>query len=419
MKKFPKLCRFKARNLAFVHIDGGKRKLYLGKWGAPETEAAYRRFIAELVADVPVVASSVRGGEDERVVCVAELADAFLLDRADYYVKNGKQTGQLDRFRAALEFPLRYFPATSVDEFGPKKLLFCRDKMEKKRAIRSVLRQHARQLFPLRYQMGRRSRTRSSGNARRAPNGSGAQTRQVDRPRSRAGRIGSRRRRRRDSSVSTRPSRGDGSDSTFDRNAARRSLRDAVRRRRNLRRRLALRFALRQNRLAPRRRSEEARPARPASSSDFDAVPRRKVGRSGRVPLLAARRRPRPSVRAPSQPQNAPYPLATQARRPSENTSLRRVVFVGALRENRQKGGNSRRSRALDAEPPAPPLRDGSSGQVRTRSGANHARTRPRRRYANLRRTRLPKSRANRRRNRLTGDEIQTGESGKRSRRSA
>ena len=131
MKKFPKLCRFKARNLAFVHIDGGKRKLYLGKWGAPETEAAYRRFIAELAADVPVVASSVRGGEDERVVCVAELADAFLLDRADYYVKNGKQTGQLDRFRAALEFPLRYFPATPVDEFGPKKLLFCRDEMEK------------------------------------------------------------------------------------------------------------------------------------------------------------------------------------------------------------------------------------------------------------------------------------------------
>ncbi len=43
MKKLPKLCRFKARNLAFVHIDGGKRKLYLGKRGAPETEAAYRR----------------------------------------------------------------------------------------------------------------------------------------------------------------------------------------------------------------------------------------------------------------------------------------------------------------------------------------------------------------------------------------
>ncbi|MBR4835236.1 MAG: site-specific integrase [Thermoguttaceae bacterium] len=126
MKKFPKLCRFKARNLAFVHIDGGKRKLYLGKWGAPETEAAYRRFIAELAADVSVVASSVRGEPTERVVCVAELAD-----RAEYYVKNGKQTGQLDRFRAALEFPLRYFPATPVDDFGPKKLLFCRDEMEK------------------------------------------------------------------------------------------------------------------------------------------------------------------------------------------------------------------------------------------------------------------------------------------------
>ena len=54
-----------------------------------------------------------------------------MTDRAEYYVKNGKQTGQLDRFRAALEFPLRYFPASPVDDFGPKKHLFCRDEMEK------------------------------------------------------------------------------------------------------------------------------------------------------------------------------------------------------------------------------------------------------------------------------------------------
>lgn len=51
MKKLPKLCRFKARNLASVHIDGGKRKLCLGKWGAPETPAARRRCVATLVDD--------------------------------------------------------------------------------------------------------------------------------------------------------------------------------------------------------------------------------------------------------------------------------------------------------------------------------------------------------------------------------
>lgn len=54
-----------------------------------------------------------------------------MTDRAEYYVKNGKSTKQTDRFRAAFEFPLRYFPATPVDDFGPKKLLFCRDEMEK------------------------------------------------------------------------------------------------------------------------------------------------------------------------------------------------------------------------------------------------------------------------------------------------
>ena len=68
---------FKARNLAFVRIDGGKRKLYLRKRGAPETKAAYRRFIAELASGVSVGASSVRGDAIERVVCVAEFADVF------------------------------------------------------------------------------------------------------------------------------------------------------------------------------------------------------------------------------------------------------------------------------------------------------------------------------------------------------
>ena len=125
--RLPKLCRNKTRDAAFVYRNG--KKIYLGRWNAPETIAAYRRYIAELTSEP----TRVVGKRDEinAVATLAELAAAFLTDRAEYYVKNGKQTGQLDRFRAALEFPLRYFPATPVDDFGPKKLLFCRDEMEK------------------------------------------------------------------------------------------------------------------------------------------------------------------------------------------------------------------------------------------------------------------------------------------------
>ena len=112
--RLPKLCRNKTRDAAFVYRDG--KKIYLGRWNAPETVAAYRRYIADLAADrVPVVAQDASARSS---VTVAELTAAFFEDRAEYYVKNGKQTGQLDRFRAALEFPLRYFPATPVDDFG-------------------------------------------------------------------------------------------------------------------------------------------------------------------------------------------------------------------------------------------------------------------------------------------------------------
>lgn len=124
--RLPKLCRNKARNLAFVYA--GKRKIYLGKWGAPETVAAYRRYIAELADDRGSVAANKTA---EKIVTVAELAVAFLSDKKDYYVKNGASTRQHERYRAALAFPVEFFPATPVDEFGPKKLLFCRDEMVK------------------------------------------------------------------------------------------------------------------------------------------------------------------------------------------------------------------------------------------------------------------------------------------------
>ncbi len=124
--RIPKLCRDKRHNVAFVCANGGKSKIYLGKWGAPETEAAYRRYVAVLAEPSRPKLEATRA-----VVTLADLAAAFLAARANYYVKLGKQTRRLARFKTALEYPLRYFPTTPVDEFGPSKLLFCRDEMEK------------------------------------------------------------------------------------------------------------------------------------------------------------------------------------------------------------------------------------------------------------------------------------------------
>lgn len=81
--KLPKLCRNKTRNRAFV-LERGK-KIYLGKWGAPETEAAYQLYIHNLTAKLPTATPANNGG-----VTIVELTAAFFEARADYYVKNGR-----------------------------------------------------------------------------------------------------------------------------------------------------------------------------------------------------------------------------------------------------------------------------------------------------------------------------------------
>lgn len=117
----PKLCRHKSKNLAFV-IDG-KKRIYLGKWGDPVTEANYRAYINEITRPGGRVIR-----EDPNTV--SDLALAFMKARQRYYVKNGRQTGQLARFKAALEYPLKLYPTTPLEEFGPRKLLAVRNAME-------------------------------------------------------------------------------------------------------------------------------------------------------------------------------------------------------------------------------------------------------------------------------------------------
>lgn len=119
--RVPKLCRQKLRNLAFVR--DGKKRIYLGKWGSTEAEANYRAYVSEITRP---------GGKiiREKSKTVSDLALAFLNARDQYYVKNGKQTGQLARFRVALQFPLELYPSLPVDDFGPRKLLNVRNVME-------------------------------------------------------------------------------------------------------------------------------------------------------------------------------------------------------------------------------------------------------------------------------------------------
>lgn len=104
--RLPKICRRTDRNLAYVTLRG--RKVYLGKYGSPESYAEY--------LTGPVIET----GPD---CLLCEFASAFLARARDYYVKNGKSTKQTERFRAALApFFVAPLDRLRVRDFGVVRL---------------------------------------------------------------------------------------------------------------------------------------------------------------------------------------------------------------------------------------------------------------------------------------------------------
>lgn len=113
--RIPALRRWKPRNLAYIFFNG--RRVYFGKWNSPESKEKYFSFVQRLTAgEAP---GGISAPEDPTV---SELVLAFFEAKKTYYVRNGAQTRQLQRFRAACEFPLRLYPDLPVRKFGPRKL---------------------------------------------------------------------------------------------------------------------------------------------------------------------------------------------------------------------------------------------------------------------------------------------------------
>lgn len=121
-QKIPRLCKNPA-GYAFVYE--GRKKVYLGRAGTAEAAERYAAYCAAIVGDVK---RSILSTPATRLSC-AELAAAFLIDREGYYVKDGAQTGQIDRFKTALSFLVKRYPATPAAQIGPRRLSVIRDDM--------------------------------------------------------------------------------------------------------------------------------------------------------------------------------------------------------------------------------------------------------------------------------------------------
>lgn len=122
----PKLCRQRSRKGDRAFVTDAGRRVYLGEWGAASTEDAYREFILKKARPDLYLLDD----EPPEGATVAEVAVTFFEARANYYVKGGRQTGQLDRFKYALEYVVEFYGNERADDFGPRKLLKVREAME-------------------------------------------------------------------------------------------------------------------------------------------------------------------------------------------------------------------------------------------------------------------------------------------------
>jgi integrase len=104
---------------------GGRRDVYLGEYGSPESHAEYDRVIAEWKGNGRRLAPtpSAAGG-----LSVSELLLAYWQFVERYYVKNGEQTDQVARVKQALRPVRELYGHTPAAAFGPKALKAIRER---------------------------------------------------------------------------------------------------------------------------------------------------------------------------------------------------------------------------------------------------------------------------------------------------
>ena len=121
----PPYCLHKSSGHAYVHIGG--QDCFLGKHNSPESLEKYSRLVAELASGAVINHGRIATLEDG--VTVAEIAAAFLKHARKYYVKNGKETDEVDCIKSALRPLLELYPHTPANDFGPIALKAVRQKM--------------------------------------------------------------------------------------------------------------------------------------------------------------------------------------------------------------------------------------------------------------------------------------------------
>ncbi len=127
--RVPKYRLHKSWGLGVVRIDG--RDIYLGKYGTPESQAEYRRVIADWLASGGLVTpgTSPEDAQADEGFTINELVLGYLRFAKRYYVKNGRPTGEVHNLKDAVKPLVLSHGHVAAAAFGPVSLRAVRQAM--------------------------------------------------------------------------------------------------------------------------------------------------------------------------------------------------------------------------------------------------------------------------------------------------
>jgi len=135
MKRMPHTPSYryhKASGQGFVELDG--HRIYLGKWGLPETEQRYHRTVAEWIAKgrrLPVAPEE---------ITVAEMIVQYWEHCKTFYVRtDGRPSQHQDMIRFALATLRQFYVDVNAATFGPKALRVLQDHWANKVLARNTV----------------------------------------------------------------------------------------------------------------------------------------------------------------------------------------------------------------------------------------------------------------------------------------
>lgn len=116
-KSIPAIQHHKASGQAKVRIRG--KDFYLGRWNSQEAAEAYSRIVAESAVAGPTAIQAAQAVAKGEGLSVAELCAAWLEYAEKTYLRDGKPTSVIERFKTPIRCVRKLYGLTPAAQFGP------------------------------------------------------------------------------------------------------------------------------------------------------------------------------------------------------------------------------------------------------------------------------------------------------------